>query len=51
MKIKHIRFGEGKVTHIEGSDTNRKATVFFTDLQQEKTLLLNFAKLMIVKSV
>ncbi len=51
MKVKHIRFGEGKVTHLEGADSNKKATVFFTDLQQEKTLLLNFAKLMVVRTV
>jgi DNA helicase-2/ATP-dependent DNA helicase PcrA len=49
MKIEHQRFGLGKVIHMEGSLQDKKATVFFQSLGQEKQLLLKFAKLRIVK--
>jgi DNA helicase-2/ATP-dependent DNA helicase PcrA len=48
MKVEHQRFGIGKIIHIEGNSPNRKATVFFQDLKQEKQLLLKFAKLKII---
>ena len=49
MKIEHQRFGLGKVIHMEGSLQDKKATVFFQSLGQEKQLLLKFAKLRIVR--
>ena len=49
MKIEHQRFGIGKVIHMEGVSPDKKATVFFQSLGQEKQLLLKFAKLRIVK--
>ncbi|MBN2612207.1 MAG: UvrD-helicase domain-containing protein [Bacteroidales bacterium] len=49
MKVEHQRFGIGKIIHMEGASTDKKATVFFQLLQQEKQLLLKFAKLRIVK--
>jgi DNA helicase-2/ATP-dependent DNA helicase PcrA len=51
MTVEHQRFGKGKVVHIEGSLAERKATVFFQQIQEEKQLLLKFAKLRIVKEV
>jgi DNA helicase-2/ATP-dependent DNA helicase PcrA len=45
--VLHERFGKGKVTAIEGSNPNKKATVFFPKVGQ-KTLILRFAKLAIV---
>jgi len=48
MLVEHSRFGKGKVIHIEGEMPNRKATVFFQQMKQEKQLLLKFAKLRIV---
>jgi len=48
MNVEHQRFGIGKIIHIEGNPPNRKATVFFQELKQEKQLLLKFAKLKIV---
>ncbi len=48
MLVEHTRFGKGKVIHIEGEMPNRKATVFFQQMKQEKHLLLKFAKLKIV---
>ncbi|MBN2485795.1 MAG: UvrD-helicase domain-containing protein [Bacteroidales bacterium] len=51
MIVEHQRFGRGKVVHIEGSMPNRKATVFFQQLQEEKQLLLKFAKLRIVNQI
>ena len=48
MLIEHQRFGKGKVIHIEGEIPNKKATVFFQQMKQEKQLLLKFAKLRIL---
>ncbi len=49
MRIEHQRFGIGKVIHMEGVSPDKKATVFFKALGEEKQLLLKFAKLRIVK--
>lgn len=48
MKVEHATFGTGKIVHIEGTSPNRKASVFFQELGEEKQLLLKFAKLRIV---
>jgi DNA helicase-2/ATP-dependent DNA helicase PcrA len=48
MKVEHASFGIGKIVHVEGVTPNRKATVFFQDINEEKQLLLKFAKLRIV---
>lgn len=50
MNVEHQRFGRGKIIHIEGEYPNRKATVYFQQIQEEKQLLLKFARLRIVKS-
>jgi DNA helicase-2/ATP-dependent DNA helicase PcrA len=50
MKVEHATFGIGKIVHIEGVPPNRKATVFFQEISEEKMLLLKFAKLRIVTS-
>lgn len=44
VTVKHERFGKGKVIAVEGSNPNKKATVFFPEAGQ-KQLLLKFAKL------
>jgi DNA helicase II / ATP-dependent DNA helicase PcrA len=49
MRVEHNTFGVGKVVHISGDAHNRKATVFFQELNEEKQLLLKFAKLKIIK--
>lgn len=46
-KVRHDRFGEGKVIAIEGDGGNAKATVAFTHFGQ-KQLLLKFARLTII---
>ncbi len=51
MVVEHQRFGKGKIVHIEGEMPNRKATVYFQQIQQEKQLLLKFAKLRIVTNI
>ncbi|MBN1599510.1 MAG: UvrD-helicase domain-containing protein [Bacteroidales bacterium] len=51
MTVEHQRFGKGKVIHIEGVMPQKKATVFFQQIKQEKQLLLKFAKLRIVKEL
>lgn len=49
MRVEHSKFGFGEVTHIDTDGSNKKAKVAF-DKAGEKTLLLSFAKLRIVKS-
>ncbi len=47
--VQHERFGNGKVTAMEGAFPNNKATVFFEEAGQ-KQLLIKFAKLKIVEA-
>jgi len=49
QQVIHQRFGKGKIIKLEGQFPNKKATVFFTNLDEEKQLLLKFAKLKIVE--
>jgi DNA helicase-2/ATP-dependent DNA helicase PcrA len=51
MFVEHQRFGRGEVINIEGDFPNKKATVFFQQIKQEKQLLLKFAKLRIVDNL
>jgi DNA helicase II / ATP-dependent DNA helicase PcrA len=51
MMVEHQRFGLGKVVHVEGDMPNKKATVFFQQIKEEKQLLLKFAKLRIVEDL
>lgn len=46
--VEHERFGAGEVVNVEGTGGDTKATVNFS-LAGQKTLLLKFAKLMVVK--
>jgi DNA helicase-2/ATP-dependent DNA helicase PcrA len=46
--VEHERFGVGEVVNVEGVGADTKATVNFS-LAGQKTLLLKFAKLMVVK--
>lgn len=46
--VEHERFGKGKVTKLEGSGVDRKATIFFPRAGT-KTLLLKFAKLTVLE--
>lgn len=50
QKILHLKFGEGKVTAIEGAKDNRIATIHFKDLtdQPQRKIMLKFAKLQIL---
>jgi DNA helicase II / ATP-dependent DNA helicase PcrA len=48
MKVEHPKFGYGLVQGIDTSGNEKKATVNF-DMAGEKTLLLGFAKLMIIE--
>mgnify|MGYP001164037844 CR=1 FL=1 len=49
MKVKHAKFGTGKVIEINGEGINKKATIFFENIGQ-KQLLLRFAKLEIIRN-
>ena len=48
IRVRHLRFGKGVITKIEGESPNQKATIQFDEIG-EKQLLLKFAKLMILK--
>lgn len=49
MRVEHQKFGFGNVLKLEGSSHNPVATIKF-DLNGEKKIMLNYAKLMIVNS-
>jgi DNA helicase-2/ATP-dependent DNA helicase PcrA len=49
MRIEHQKFGFGSVLKLEGSTHNPVATIKF-DVNGEKKIMLNYAKLMIVAS-
>ncbi len=46
-KVEHQKFGFGVITRLEGSAHNPVATISF-DLNGEKKIMLNYAKLMII---
>jgi DNA helicase II / ATP-dependent DNA helicase PcrA len=48
MKVEHQKFGFGRVLKIDMQGTDKRATILFEN-SGEKTLLLSFAKLMIVE--
>ena len=47
--VMHDRFGKGKVTHLEGSGSDKKATIFFPH-HGSKKVLLRFAKLDVLEN-
>jgi DNA helicase-2/ATP-dependent DNA helicase PcrA len=47
-RIEHQKFGYGKVTKLEGSQHNPVATIKF-DVNGDKKIMLNYAKLMIIE--
>jgi DNA helicase II / ATP-dependent DNA helicase PcrA len=47
MEVQHEKFGEGKVTAMDGGGVNRIATIFFPHFG-EKKIMLKFAKLKIL---
>lgn len=49
MEVEHQKFGFGTITAMEGATHNRIATVVFPKAGGEKKIMLNYAKLMIVK--
>ena len=48
LKVQHDRFGVGVIFKVEGNGANKKISINFTDVG-EKTLLVKFAKLVILK--
>jgi DNA helicase-2/ATP-dependent DNA helicase PcrA len=47
MDVRHEKFGDGKVTAMEGAGSNKIATIFFPNFG-EKKIMLKFAKLKIL---
>jgi DNA helicase-2/ATP-dependent DNA helicase PcrA len=47
FNVEHDRFGKGKVTKLDGSGADTKATIFFPR-HGSKTVLLRFAKLKVI---
>jgi len=48
MRVRHPRFGEGKVTSVEGIDEDQKATIFFRNVGS-KRLKVRYANLEILQ--
>ena len=48
MDVLHEKFGNGKVTAMDGTGVNKIATIFFPSFG-EKKIMLKFAKLKIIK--
>lgn len=49
MEVEHQKFGFGTITNMDGPMNNRVATVNFPKAGGEKKIMLNYARLMIVK--
>ncbi|WP_295127186.1 ATP-dependent helicase [uncultured Chitinophaga sp.] len=49
MKVEHQKFGFGTIMNMEGASNNRIATVVFPKGGGEKKIMLNYAKLRIVR--
>ncbi len=49
MEVEHAKFGFGKILNLEGGANNRIATIEFTGGHGQKKIMLNYAKLRIVK--
>ncbi|XZF12871.1 ATP-dependent helicase [Chitinophagaceae bacterium MMS25-I14] len=49
MEVEHQKFGFGKILTLEGGANNRIATIEFKDGHGQKKIMLNYAKLRIVK--
>jgi DNA helicase-2/ATP-dependent DNA helicase PcrA len=49
MEVEHQKFGFGTILSMEGAPNNRIATVVFPKGGGEKKIMLNYARLMIVK--
>lgn len=49
MEVEHQKFGFGKILQLEGGANNRIATIEFKDGHGQKKIMLNYAKLRIVR--
>jgi len=50
MKVKHLKFGIGKVISIDGYNDSKVATIFFNEVNNpQRRIMLKFAKLQIVE--
>jgi DNA helicase-2/ATP-dependent DNA helicase PcrA len=49
MEVEHQKFGFGKILRIEGNAASRIATILFPQGGGEKKIMLNYAKLRIIK--
>ncbi len=49
MEVEHLKFGFGKIDALEGGANNRIATISFKDGHGSKKIMLNYAKIRIVK--
>jgi DNA helicase-2/ATP-dependent DNA helicase PcrA len=50
MRVRHLRFGEGKVLSIDGHHDSKVATIFFQGVTNpQRRIMLKFAKLHIIE--
>ncbi len=49
LKVRHLKFGEGKVLSVDGSNDSKVATIFFQGVHNpQRRIMLKFAKLQIL---
>ena len=49
MKVRHLKFGEGKVLNVDGYNDAKVATIFFEGVENpQRRIMLKFAKLQIL---
>lgn len=49
MRVRHLKFGEGKVLSVEGYNDSKVATIFFKEVHNpQRRIMLKFAKLQIL---
>ncbi len=49
MQVEHLKFGFGKILNLEGGANNRIATILFGNGHGQKKIMLNYAKIRIVR--
>jgi DNA helicase-2/ATP-dependent DNA helicase PcrA len=50
MRVRHLRFGEGKVLSVDGHNDSKVATIFFQGVANpQRRIMLKFAKLHIIE--
>lgn len=49
MRVEHQKFGEGTILKLDGNINNKMATIKFDHIEEDKKIMLQYAKLMIIQ--